>query len=803
MSSNKTFPRQKLSFKKKGKHWRKEHLDWADNNSFLGSESVRKRLKDKIINQNLYDGILDMRDLKMILNPGEMEQHLIPNAVQHYPIITPRVNVLVGEEKRRKFDWSATITNPDTLSKIKMDKKKLMDAKLQEMLAQEGEMSDEEMEKELAAYSDYVNMDYQDIREKRANLLVRHYIDTLNMKVKFQQGFKDALLNAEEIYMFDIVNGQVTFEKLNPHKVYTLRSGSSNKIEDADVIVIDDYWSPGKILDHYYEDLKDKDVSELEGTSSQSGNLDSDGENIQIDDIQGYKILEENSINAFLESSGVFWNGNGSKSTYTDSDGNIRVLRMFWKSKKCILKVKYFDELGRQQVKYRSEEYIVNKELGETYEKFWVNQWWKGAKIGQNIYVQIKPREIQYNKFNQPSFNSCGIVGQIYNTNESKAVSLVDRAKPFQYLYDISWYRVNEALSKYLGSIVELDIAKIPKDWSITKWLYFARKSGISVVDSFKEGQQGMAKGKLAGAVGNTTGKVLEQRVGDFIQTHIDMMEFAKAQMDEVTGVSRQRLGQTENRETVGGIERAVSQSNHITEELFTMHDYCKKRCFKMLLETSKIALKGNKLKFNYIADDMTRQLMEIDGDEFAEEEYGIEISNEDAINQMQQKLDSMVQMGLQNQMLSFSTAMKIYNSPSIREVQRLIEKDEQQMKESQAKAGEDEQKRFEIHQAQIEAREDLERRIEEDHFTREDDTKRYIAELKAETDRISLEQNKSGLESVDDNSEDLAKLEKELGIKNRSLDQDMVKHNDLMTRKDKEIAIKSKQANKAVAAKK
>ena len=89
-----------------------------------------------------------------------------------------------------------------------------------------------------------------------------------------------------------------------------------------------------------------------------------------------------------------------------------------------------------------------------------------------------------------------------------------------------------------------------------------------------------MAKGKLAGSVGNTTGKVLEQRVGDFIQTHIQMMEFAKAQMDEITGVSRQRLGQTENRETVGGIERAVSQSNHITEELFNMHDLLQEKMF-------------------------------------------------------------------------------------------------------------------------------------------------------------------------------------------------------------------------------
>ena len=147
MSSIKTFPRQKLSFRKKNTAWRKEHLDWADNNSFLGSETTRKKIKDKVINQNLYNGIIDMKDLKLVINPGEMEQYYVPDTIQHYPIITPRVNVLVGEESRRKFDWSATITNPETLSKIKTDKKAMIDEKIQMMLQAEGG-SEEEIAKE-------------------------------------------------------------------------------------------------------------------------------------------------------------------------------------------------------------------------------------------------------------------------------------------------------------------------------------------------------------------------------------------------------------------------------------------------------------------------------------------------------------------------------------------------------------------------------------------------------------------------------------------------------------------------------
>lgn len=789
-TTNKNFPKQKKSFSSKGKQWRRDHLDWADTNSYLNNSAVRRRLKQKKINLNLYNGKVDVRDMKLILNPGGLEKFFVPDAIQHYPIITPRVNVLVGEEKRRKFDWSMQITNPDTLSKIKEDKKRLVDQRLMEMI--QSEVSDEELEQELLKYGDYINFDYQDIREKRANLLMRHYISKLEMKVKFQQGFKDALIMGEEIYMFDIVNGEVTFEKLNPLKVHTLRSGYSNRIEDSDVIVIDDFWSPGKIQDTYYNDLSEVEVAKLDDGSWTSGTTDLDGESLAIDDIAGQKLLEREGMDTYIESTGIY-NSRDSygKNTYTDGYGNVRVLRMFWKSMKKVLKVEYFDELGKKQVKFRSEDYIPDTNMGETAKAIWVPQWWKGVKIGKDTYLQIKPKEIQYNKLDQPSFNSCGIVGQVYNSGDEEAVSMLDKSKPFQYLFDISWHRVNEALAKYMGSIVELDLAKIPTGWSVTKWLYFARKSGISVVDSFKEGQRGMAKGKLAGSVGNTTGRVLDQRVGDFIQTHIEMMEFAKAQMDEITGVSRQRLGQVENRETVGGIERAVSQSNHITEELFTLHDYCKKRCFQILIETAKIALKGRTIKFSYIADDMTRQLAEIDGDQFAEEEYGLSVSNEDEINKMRQKLDGMVQLGLQNQMISFSTAIKIYNSPSIREIQRFIQKDEQQMRESQSKQAEMQQQQAKEQMEQMALQAQQQQALDLEKFNREDETKRYIAEMQAETARIQKEQGNVG---GTENEDDFKKFEAELGIKQESLDNDMKKHNDKMERKDKEIEIKKMQ---------
>ena len=88
-------------------------------------------------------------------------------------------------------------------------------------------------------------------------------------------------------------------------------------------------------------------------------------------------------------------------------------------------------------------------------------------------------------------------------------------------------------------------------------------------------------------------------------------------EMSEVAGITKQREGQIANRETVGGVERATLQSSHITEWLFTIHEDLKKRVLECFLETAKIAFKGRKIKFNYILNDGSNLLVEIDGDDY------------------------------------------------------------------------------------------------------------------------------------------------------------------------------------------
>ena len=147
--------------------------------------------------------------------------------------------------------------------------------------------------------------------------------------------------------------------------------------------------------------------------------------------------------------------------------------------------------------------------------------------------------------------------------------------------------------------------------------------------------------------------------------------------MSEVAGITKQREGQISNRETVGGVERATLQSSHIIEWFFTIHEDVKKRALECFLETAKIALKGRSKKFQYILSDNSSKIMEIEGDEFAECDYGLVVDNSSTSQELNQKLDMLAQAALQNQTLSFSTIMKIYGSSSIAEKTKLVETDE------------------------------------------------------------------------------------------------------------------------------
>lgn len=739
-------PPQQLPFNKKNKAWRKKHLDWADSKTFFNYSLVRKSVIHKKINYDLLNGKLHMSDLEMILNPEKLQAGFIPDRIQHYPIMNSKLNVLRGEESKRVFDFKVVVTNPNAITEIENNKKQELLQKLQEWVSNTSQ-SEEEANQELEKINDYYTYEWQDMREIRANALLNHYVKELNISLMFNQGFMDAMAVGEEIYQCDIVGGEPTIERLNPLKVRIFKSGYSNKIEDADMIILEDYWSPGKVIDTYYDVLTKKDMEYIEKMPDHVGQAATDS----MDNVdERYGFVNNHMIGDEISTEGFFWDPLGGYDGVNNSllpydvAGNLRVLRVYWKSRRKIKKVRSYDpQTGEEVFNFYPETYVIDKNAGEEEQVFYINEAWEGTKIGTDIYVNMRPRVVQYNRLSNPSRCHFGIVGSIYNLNDNRPFSLVDMMKPYNYLYDAIHDRLNKLIARNWGSLLRLDFAKKPKGWDIEKWLYYAKTTGLAVEDSFKEGSMGAATGKLAGALNNASTGVIAASDGNQIQQYINLLEFIKMEMAEIIGITKQREGQVSNRETVGGVERATLQSSHITEWLFFIHEDVKKRVLECFLETAKIALRGRSKKFQYILSDSSMKVMKIDGDEFAEADYGLVVDNSNGIQELNSKLDTLAQAALQNQTLSFSTIMKLFSSSSLAEKQRLVEKDERNIQERQAQV---QQQQLQAQQQEIEQKSQIEqaKMQQEDILNqRDNETKILIAQMQAysknnEDDNIS-----------------------------------------------------------------
>ena len=784
--NNLNLPPQRLAYSKKTKAWRQDNIDYADKHSFYHNESVRQSLKNKIINLNLYNGIVDVRDLTNVVNPFHMDASYIPDNIPHHPIVVPKIDLLVGEEVKRRFDWRVIVTNQDAITKKEEDKKGMLIQRLSEYL--QGNYQDEELQAKMKELEDYMKYDWQDLKEKMANQILRHYWEEQDFQTMFNKGFKDALIMAEEIYQVDIVHSEPVLEKLNPLKVHAVRSGNSDRIEDSSVIILEDHWSPGRIVDHFHDQLKSSDIDYiLEYSTNKTGGSYTDDDNNHVLLRDGLDGIQENSLGSIFDLAEV--NGHHFGSDFTDENGNIRVLRVYWRSLKKIQKIKYYTENGETDYKIMSEEYIPNADLGEESTLMWVNEWWEGTKIGKDIYINMRPKPVQYNRLNNPSKCHPGIIGQIYNTNQGKAVSLLDRCKNYQYMYDTMWDRLNKAISTNYGKIANIDLAGIPDGWEIDKWLHFAVVNKIAFRDSFKEGSQGAATGKLAGSFNNGQSSSIDMETGNYIQQHIQLLEFIKMEMGEIAGVSQQRQGQISNNETVGGVERSVNQSSHITEFWFHTHEKLKLRVMEAFLETAKIALKGDNKKVQYILDDQTIELLNMDGEEFAEADYGMVCTSSSKALELEQALKQYAQAFLQNGG-SMSTIMDIYFSPSLADMRKKLEIAEEKIQQQQSKAADDNNKLAQQAQADAKELESAKLQLEESKNVRDNETKIYIAELQA-----SIGEDVDGDGIVDEIPEKRLELDREKAkddkmLKIRKLNDDMKQHNDKMQKEDKKIAV-------------
>jgi len=670
-----SFPRQKLPDTKKDDNWFKRNIDFAEH--LLTSDvNLRSNFKNKKSNYNLRANIINVKDFEKYINPDNLDLESLPASFQHVGIENSKINLLLGEYSKRKKEFKAYISANDS-DGIGRKEEELMNQIKSELtdIIKSTSISDEEVQKRLKKLENYQTYEYQDVAEITANKILKKEYKEGDFDFTFLRTFEDLLVGGEEIMYCGVLGGNPVMRRVNPMNVYTM-GGNSMYIEDADIIVEYGYKSVGQIIDDYWEELSEDDVDFLErGKTDASAGGGGIGlkRDISVYDYYG----EQGALSIFHPNEMGTRTFSGAFDTY----GNVRVLKVCWRSRRKIGELTFFDDDGQEQKDWVPEDYKVKKDLGETVKWIWVNEWMEGTKIADHIYTVMRPVPYASKSLVNKSKGTPPYVGSVNSTNDYKVQSLMDIMKPLTYSYDIAYYKRELEIATYKGSFTAINSSLIPSGWDPKEWMRYVTINKFAWLDPTNEILKGPSQGKSAGAFNTLT--ATQVNIGDpqAIGMYTNLLVDIENTLGKLAGVSGAREGQVSNRQSNGSVEMEVSQTSHITEKWFAIDANFRKRVLTKFLEACKYAYKKNPKKGQFLLDDMGQHMVtKFDG--FVSSEYDVHISNSTNDTQLYDDLRALSQAAIQNGQATISDLIAITQSESVQEVSRRLEDSARRIKE-------------------------------------------------------------------------------------------------------------------------
>lgn len=738
---NSAFPRQKLPLSKKGKKWQEDCVNYiiGEGNVTSGGNST-SYYGELQTYYNLYNSIFDEKDFKSITNPFKVEDGF-PATPHDFNIIRPKVDLLIGEETKRPLNFRVIRTSQEATSEMQEKEKQMILQYIEAAITarmspeeaqqfQEQLQSGEVMPPEQIAK--YMDKDYKDIVENTAYHTLTYLREKLDLDNEFIKGWKDGLISGREIYYVGVLNAEPYVERVNPIHFSYDKSPDLQFVEDGSWCCRKMRMPITEVYDRYYDKLEEKDLDKLEEMigSTPGRNL---GDRSPVDMGIQLRIYD----NPIFEGAG--------KSL-------VNVWHCCWKSFKKIFYVTTTDDAGQPQINIVDETYQpVGNEI--SVEPDWIVEVWEGYRAGSDLYFGVQPIEYQHVSIDNPNSQKLPYCGAIYSNTNSKPRSLVSILKPLQYMYIVLWYRLELAIARDKGKVVNMDITQIPKSMNISpaKWMHYLSSVGVNFINPYEEGWNipGREGGKPAQFNQITA---LDLTMSNVIAEYIQLMDKIEELAGTISGITQQREGAVSSSEMVGNVERSVVQSSHITEPLFWVHNQCKRRVLNMLLNTAKGAWEETgKQKLQYIFDNGERAFLDITP-KFYYEDMDVFVSDTSKDLENIQKLQQLIQPAMQNGASLLEAAEILTNDnfniikQKLKDMQTRQEQMQQQQQEAEAQQQQQlQQMQNEAKQQELmlqEAQMDLQRyQIDQDN-----QTKIAVAQINAYRGTEELDQDQNGI---------------------------------------------------------
>lgn len=740
---NATFPQQKLPLSKKNEDWQHSCVNYiiGEGNIVSGGRQ-NTQFGELQTYYNLYNSIFDEKDFKRITNPFKVDDGF-PATPQDFNIIRPKIDLLIGEETKRPMNFRVVRTSQEAVSDL-MDKEKemLMQYMMSAIMAKMDPEQQQQFQQQLQngeimppeQIAKYMDSTYKDVVENTAYHTLSYLREKLNIDNEFIKGWKDALISGNEIYYVGVQNDEPYMERVNPLFFSYDKSPDLEFIEDGSWCCRKMRLPVAEVYDRYYNKLDEKDLNKLNEmlTGKPMGDMR-----------EGDPVDTGGGIQMHIYDNPEF----DQKSRYC-----INVWHCCWKSFKKIFYVTYMDETGTPQVQIADESY---KKIGNelSVEPDWIVEVWEGYRAGSDLYFGIQPIEYQHVSIDNPNSQKLPYCGCVYSNTNSKPRSLVSILKPLQYMYIVLWYRLELAIARDKGKVVNMDITQIPKSMNITpeRWMHYLSSVGVNFINPYEEGWNvpGREGGKPATFNQITA---LDLTMSNVISEYIQLMDKIEQLAGTISGITEQRQGAISSSELVGNVERSVVQSSHITEPLFWAHAQCKRHVLNMLLNTAKGAWQQTgKKKLSYVFDNGERAFLDI-ADKFYYEDMDVFVSDTSKDLENIQKLQQLIQPAMQNGASLLEAAEILTNDnfniikQKLAAMQKRQEEQAQQQQQAEAQAQQQlQQMQNEAKQQELmlqEAQMDLDRyKIDQDNAT-----KITVAEISAYRGTEDKDANQNGI---------------------------------------------------------
>lgn len=651
-----TMPYQMLSMEEKDEDWRKWNMDWLE---YSGLRQILNDNRKLVKNYHLANGVIDPKDYI----PGEhnenndminiiTEETGNPFSLKFYPIIPNVINVLTGEFAKR--DTRIIVKAVDEFSR-----NEVLDAKMdqitqiltqdaqQKMVLQQMQSgidtNSDQAKQQVDASSQLIQTElkfktYQSIPEQWGQHMIEYDDNRFNMYELEAWGFADSLKVDREFWHVNVGEDNYNVELWNPIYTFYHKSPDVYYTSDGNFVGRIRLNSIPDVIDSFGSMMNEDQLENLKQAQSiaiRHGNVVDDANRWDTtaywDASQPYDKQQPNSVhfeqyvgmkNMKEDIEGLNWNRLTALDTgIVANQSLVRVTEAYWKSQRKVghliriredgtITQEIVDENYKVTFKPVYDKSIVSKEsksnlaYGEHIDWIWINEVWKGIKIGPNnttyyqargfgfepIYCQIKALPFQFK--GQDSLYGCKlpVEGRIFSERNSISSSLVDKMKSHQIGFNIVNNQVVDFLADEVGKVVLIDQNMIPRNSMGGSWgnnnfprFYQVMKDyQIAAVDSSMQNTQNTGT-----SFSHFTQVDLSKT--DQILARLKLAEYFKNEAFAVVGITPQRLGEIQASESATGTQQAVNNSYSQTEVYFDQHmNHLMPRVRQMMLNAAQ-----------------------------------------------------------------------------------------------------------------------------------------------------------------------------------------------------------------------